>query len=95
MAALPNVATIAESGFKDFEVLEWNGFFVPKSTPAAVVDRLAKEVKAAVNDPDTRARLQNLGLDPVGSTPAEFSTFIKGETARWGALIKSNHISVE
>lgn len=95
MAALPNVPTIAESGFKDFDVLEWNGFFVPKGTPDAVVQRLAKEVKAAVNDPDTRARLQKLGLDPVGSTPAEFATFIQGETARWGALVKSNRISVE
>lgn len=95
MQALPDVPTIAESGFKDFDVLEWNGLFVPKGTPDAVVQRLAAEVKAAVNDPETRARLQKLGLDPVGSTPAEFAKFIQAESARWGALVKSNNISVE
>lgn len=95
MAALPEVTTIEENGFKDFDVLEWNGFFVPKGTPPAVVDRLAKEVKAAVTDPETRAKLEKLGLDPVGSSPAEFASFIQKESARWGALVKSNRITVD
>ncbi|MEK7944884.1 tripartite tricarboxylate transporter substrate binding protein [Pigmentiphaga sp. YJ18] len=95
MAALPDTPTIAENGFKNFEVLEWNGFFVPKGTPAAVVDRLAKEIKAAVSDPDTRAKLNKLGLDTVGSTPAEFATFIQGETRRWKELATANKITVE
>ena len=95
MAALPDTPTIAENGFKNFEVLEWNGFFVPKGTPAAVVDRLAREVKAAVQDPDTRAKLNKLGLDTVGSTPAEFAGFIQGETRRWKDLARTNKITVE
>ncbi|OVZ59304.1 LacI family transcriptional regulator [Pigmentiphaga sp. NML080357] len=92
LAALPDTPTIAESGFKDFEVLEWNGFFVPKGTPPAIVERLATEVRQAVNDPDTRAKLNTLGLDTVGSSPAEFARFIQGETRRWTALAKSNRI---
>ncbi|MBV0882209.1 tripartite tricarboxylate transporter substrate binding protein [Noviherbaspirillum sp. L7-7A] len=95
MAAMPEVPTLAESGFKDFEVLEWNGFFVPKGTPNEVVARLAKEVQAAVKDPATRQKLQGLGLDPVGSTPEEFGRFVQAEMTRWAGLVKSNRITVD
>lgn len=95
MAAMPDVPTLAESGFKDFEVLEWNGFFVPKGTPKEVVARLAKEVQAAVKDPATRQKLQGLGLDPVGSTPEEFGRFVQSEMTRWAGLVKSNRITVD
>jgi tripartite-type tricarboxylate transporter receptor subunit TctC len=95
MTAMPDVPTLAESGFKDFEVLEWNGFFVPKGTPNDVVARLAKEVQAAVKDPATRQKLQGLGLDPVGSTPEEFGKFVQSEMTRWAGLVKSNHITVD
>lgn len=95
MAALPQVPTVAESGFPDFEVLEWNGFFVPKGTAPAIVERLSTEVQAAVRDPDTRARLVKLGADPVGGTPAEFRTFIAGQTQRWAKLIQTNKITAD
>jgi tripartite-type tricarboxylate transporter receptor subunit TctC len=95
MAALPEVPTLAESGFKNFEVLEWNGFFVPKGTPKEVVARLNKEIKSAIKDPATRKRLEGLGLDPVGSSPEEFSKFVQAEMTRWSALVKSNKISVD
>jgi tripartite-type tricarboxylate transporter receptor subunit TctC len=95
MAAMPEVPTLAESGFKDFEVLEWNGFFVPKGTSPDVVARLAKEVQAAVKDPATRQKLQGLGLDPVGSTPEEFGRFVQAEMTRWAGLVKSNRITVD
>jgi tripartite-type tricarboxylate transporter receptor subunit TctC len=95
MEALPDVPTLAESGFKNFEVLEWNGFFVPKGTPKEVVARLNKAIKLAINDPGTRKRLQGLGLDPVGSSPEEFSKFLQSEMTRWAALVKSNKITVD
>ncbi|MDN6882388.1 tripartite tricarboxylate transporter substrate binding protein [Variovorax sp. CAN2819] len=95
MAALPQVPTIAESGLPNFEVLEWNGFFVPKGTPRPIVERLSSEVQAAVRDPQTRARLVALGADPVGGSPAEFATFIAGESRRWAQLIKANKIAAE
>ncbi len=95
MPAMPDVPTLAESGFKDFEVLEWNGFFVPRGTPKDVVARLAKEVQAAVKDPATREKLQGLGLDPVGSTPEEFGKFVQSEMTRWAGLVKSNRITVD
>jgi tripartite-type tricarboxylate transporter receptor subunit TctC len=95
MASLPNVPTLAESGFKKFEVLEWNGFFVPKGTPKEVVARLSREIQKAIKDPATRQRLQTLGLDPVGSSPEEFSKFLQSEMARWASLVKSNRITVD
>lgn len=95
MPALPEVPTLAESGFKNFEVLEWNGFFVPKGTPKEVVARLSQEIQAAIKDPETRKRLEALGLDPVGSTPEAFGKFLHSEMERWAALVKSNRIAVE
>jgi tripartite-type tricarboxylate transporter receptor subunit TctC len=95
MAALPDVPTLAESGFKNFEVLEWNGFFVPKGTPPDIVARLNKEVVAALKDPATRSKLQGLGLDPVGSSADEFAKFLGNEMSRWAALVKSNNITTE
>lgn len=95
MAALPNVPTLAESGFKNFEVLEWNGFFVPKGTPKEIVARLNKEIQLALKDPATRKRLETLGLDPVGSSPEQFSKFVQTEMSRWASLVKANKISVD
>lgn len=95
MASMPDVPTLAESGFKNFEVLEWNGFFVPKGTPKEVVTRLSREIQAATADPATRQKLVGLGVDPIGSSPEEFSKFVQTEMSRWGALVKTNNITVE
>jgi tripartite-type tricarboxylate transporter receptor subunit TctC len=95
MATLPDVPTLAESGFKNFEVLEWNGVFVPKGTSKEIVDRLSKEIRSATMDPDTRQKLQGLGVDPIGSSPEAFSSFVQSEMSRWSALVKSNKITVD
>jgi tripartite-type tricarboxylate transporter receptor subunit TctC len=95
MATLPDVPTLAESGFKNFEVLEWNGVFVPKGTSKEIVDRLSREIRAATMDPDTRQKLQGLGVDPIGSSPEAFSSFVQSEMSRWSALVKSNKITVD
>ena len=95
MTAMPDVPTLAESGFKNFEVLEWNGFFVPKGTSKEVVARLSKEIQSAIMDPATREKLQTLGVDPVRSSPEEFAKFVQAEMSRWAALVKSNNITVD
>jgi tripartite-type tricarboxylate transporter receptor subunit TctC len=95
IASLPNVPTIAESGIPGFQVLEWNGLYVPKGTPPAIVQRLALAIKTAVKDPDTRQKLVRLGLEPIGNSPEEFSTFMQSERTRWGALLKSRNIKPE
>jgi tripartite-type tricarboxylate transporter receptor subunit TctC len=95
IASLPNVPTIAESGIPGFQVLEWNGLYVPKGTPPAIVQRLALAIKTAVQDPDTRQKLVRLGLEPIGNSPDEFATFMQSERTRWGALLTSRNIKPE
>ena len=95
MASMPEVPTLAESGFKNFEVLEWNGFFAPKGTSSEIVAKLAKEIQAATADPATRQKLVGLGVDPIGSSPDVFSKFVQAEMLRWAALVTSNKITVD
>ena len=95
MPELPSVPTVRESGIKDFEVEEWNGFFVPAGTPAATVARLQELVQKALALPDTKSGLEKLGLTPVGSGAAQFSAFVAAERARWAQVVKTNHITVD
>lgn len=95
MEALPEVPTMIEAGFKDFEVVEWNGFFLPAATPKAIVDKLAGAVHQAVENPEVRKLMIPKGIQPVGSSPEEFAKFVQGQVERWGALVKANHITLE
>ncbi|HEY2134983.1 MAG TPA: tripartite tricarboxylate transporter substrate binding protein [Xanthobacteraceae bacterium] len=85
---IPDVPTVAESGFPGFNVLTWNGLVAPAGTPKAVVDLLAGEVAQAVKDPKFLARLQSYGVDPVGNTPAEFAKQIAADGALWADAVK-------
>lgn len=95
MEALPDVPTVRESGYKDFEVVEWNGFFAPAGTPQAVIDRLSSAVQEATRQTEVRQRLIGMGIEPVGNSPQEFKTFLAGQITRWGALVKANRITVD
>ena len=95
MQALPDVPTIMESGFKDFEVLEWNGFFVPAGTPTDIVNRLSSAAHDATRQPEIQKRLLAMGIEPVGNTPQEFAVFLQGQIARWTALVKSIGIQAD
>jgi len=95
MPELPNVPTIAESGIAGFSVYEWNGLFVPSGTSDEVVQKLNGIAVEALQRPDVVEKLKALGLTAVGSTPAEFSTFLKEETARWNEVVKSNNIVID
>jgi len=92
---LPEVPTFMESGFKDFEVVEWNGMLVPAQTPPEVINRLHAAVVQALKDPEVHDRLVRMGIEPVGNTPQEFAVFLQEQFARWAGLVKSNNIRVE
>jgi tripartite-type tricarboxylate transporter receptor subunit TctC len=92
---LPDVPTLIESGLAGFESQEWNGVFVPKGTPDEVVQRLAKEIRAAVADPAVYARLSRLGLQPVGSSPQEFAAFVQSEMTKSAHLVKARGIKAD
>ena len=92
---LPQVPTVAESGLPNYEVYEWNGVFVPTATPPPIVERLSKELAAVLKEPDVRARLEAMGAEVIGSTPAELDAFRRAELAKWSKLAKDNNIQLE
>jgi tripartite-type tricarboxylate transporter receptor subunit TctC len=94
--ALPDVPTVAEAlGLPAYEALNWQGLFAPAGTSAPVVRRLADETIKVLNAADVRARLAELGFDPVGNTPAQFSAFVVAEQKKWIQLIKAAGIKPE
>jgi tripartite-type tricarboxylate transporter receptor subunit TctC len=92
---IPNVPTVAESGFPGFNVLTWNGLVAPAGTPKAVVDLLAKEITVAARDPKFIERLESYGVDPVGNTPAEFAKTIVADVALWADAVKMTGLAYQ
>lgn len=93
-AALPDVPTVAET-IPGFEASAWFGMSVPKGTPAAVIAKLNREMNAGLNDPKMRARLAELGGDPLIGTPAEFWKIHAMETEKWAKAVKVSGAKVE
>jgi len=91
-AALPDVPTMAEAGYPEVEGVTFNGIFAPKQTPKAVVDRLSATIRAALEKKAAIDQLAALGSQARGSTPEEFTTFLRDETKRWGDLVRAANI---
>jgi tripartite-type tricarboxylate transporter receptor subunit TctC len=92
-AAAPEFPTIAESGLPGYEVLPWNGIFVPAGTPEAVVTTLNEAIAKALKQPALKANLLSKGIEPGGNTPEEFNTFVKAEAKKWQGLVKQAGIT--
>jgi tripartite-type tricarboxylate transporter receptor subunit TctC len=90
-AMLPDIPTLAEF-VPGYEASGWYGIGAPRSAPAEIVDRLNKEITAALAEPETTARLNNIGAVPMPMTPAEFGKFIATETEKWGKVIRAANI---
>ena len=90
-AAMPNLPTVAESGLPGFEVSIWYGLFAPKGTPKPVIDKLVAALQEALKDPSVKAKLADLGAEPVSqdrATPAGLRALLKSEIDKWGPIIK-------
>jgi len=94
-AVLPNVATFEEQGIMNAEAIVWFGMAAPAKTPRPILDKLNREVNRALQLPDVRQRLDQLGLEVEGGTAGKFDAFIKSEAARLTGLIKAGAIQVE
>lgn len=92
---LPNVPTLAESGYPGLEVVNWYGVLAPAGTPREVIMRLAEAISKTVMSPDVRERLIAAGLEVVDSTPAEYAAFRKRDLAMWARMIKETNIRLE
>ena len=89
-AALPDVPTIAESGFPGFDATTWHALVAPAGTPKDVIAALHRALTATVNDPAVRKALTDLGVDVVGGTPDELRAYIKAEIPKWAAVVKAS-----
>jgi tripartite-type tricarboxylate transporter receptor subunit TctC len=94
-AYMPNIPTVAESGFAGFEALNWYAFVAPGKTPPAILDRWNQEIVKVLNDPGVRAELNKHGLTPHPTTRAELTDFMQKESAKWGAIVRERKITGE
>jgi len=92
---LPEVPTIAETVVPGYEAYEWNGMFLPAGTPAPIAEKLHKAVVEALKEEEVKKRFVDVGVQPVGSTPAEFADFLKKEDAKWADVIRKGNIKLD
>ena len=94
-AALPDVPTVAESGYPGFEVMSWYGLTAPAKTPPAIVARLHAETVKVLAQAEMRAKFADMGSEALSSSPEEFAAFIKSEIPRWAKVIKDAGIKAD
>jgi tripartite-type tricarboxylate transporter receptor subunit TctC len=87
---MPDVPTIAESGYPGFESVGWIGLAAPAKTPVAILDKLNAELKSMLQDPAVKAKFEQLAFTPVGDSRAEFAAFIRSEIAKWSQVAKAS-----
>lgn len=92
---LPNVPTSVEAGMPDLQLITWYGVAVPAGTRGEIVERLHKDIAAAMQSSDVKQRLTKVGIDAAANTPAEFSDYIRSEVARWAKVIKDAKIQFD
>jgi tripartite-type tricarboxylate transporter receptor subunit TctC len=92
---MPDVPTMAESGFPGFEMLSWYGLWGPPALPRDVVDRLAGEVTRAVQSPEMQEKLASQGFLPKGSTAPELAAYVKDEIAKYARIVRDANIKVD
>jgi tripartite-type tricarboxylate transporter receptor subunit TctC len=85
---MPDLPTMAESGFPGYEAVPWFGLMAPAGTPQPIIDKLHRETVKALAIPEVRQSMENQGLDVIGGTPAEFAEAIRTETPYWAKIIK-------
>lgn len=92
---LPQLPTVAESGYPGFESSNWHGLVVPVKTPKEIIAVLHAAAIAALKRPDIAKRIQDLGMTPIGDQPAEFAEFIKADIEKWRKIVRQRGLTVD
>ncbi len=95
IAPFPDLPTIAEAGVPGYEIATWYGIWAPARTPPAIINRLQQSVAAAARNPETRARFDALGAEPVADSPEDYARFVRAEYDRWGKLVRDARIKLD
>ena len=93
--SLPQLPTVAESGYPGFEAVNWYAFAAPQHTPAPVVQKLNAAIVTTLSDPGVSAQLRKLGLEPTPTTPEDTLRYMRKESDKWGALVRKVGIKAE
>ena len=93
--SMPNVPTVAESGYPQFEVINWFGFLAPAKTPKAIVARLNSDIVKILNESDVRRKLNNEGAEVVGDTSDDFAAFLARDILKWAKVVKAAGMQVD
>jgi tripartite-type tricarboxylate transporter receptor subunit TctC len=91
----PELPTMMESGFPDYEVSIWNALFAPAGTPQAIVARINTELTKVVHSADIRERFTNVGVEPITSSSQELAAYVKLELDRWGKLVRETGARID
>jgi len=94
-STMPGVPTVAESGYPGFEATNWYAFVAPSKTPRDLLDFWNRELTKVLNDPQVKAELAKLGLDPAPGTRDELAQYIERETEKWGKVVREAKITAE
>lgn len=94
-ALLPDVPSVTEFGYKDFDDYTWVGFFMPAGTPQALVDRINAEINKVMELPDSKEKFVGLGMESTRNTSSEFGSFLKEEVGKWASVVKATGAKVE
>jgi tripartite-type tricarboxylate transporter receptor subunit TctC len=92
---MPELATFAEQGVKGFELDIWVGAYAPGGTPKPIRERLQRELRAIINEPDVTKRMHDQGQVPIGNTPDEFAANFQADAPKWAELIRASGAKVE
>lgn len=92
-AALPDIPTVAESGLPGFDVSAWNGVMLPRGSSNAIVERLGREMQRVISLADMKERAAAQGAELTWTTPQEFTTYLNGQVAKWGKLVRESGLS--
>jgi tripartite-type tricarboxylate transporter receptor subunit TctC len=93
--SLPDVPTVAETGFPGFDATTWFGILAPANTPQTIIDKLNAEINAALTHPEVRDKIASEGGGPLGGTTAQFTQLLTAELNRWGGIVKASGAKVD
>jgi tripartite-type tricarboxylate transporter receptor subunit TctC len=95
IAPFPDLPTLAEAGVPGYEISTWYGIWAPARTPPAIINRLQQAVATAARNPETRARFDALGAEPVADSPEDYARFVRAEYDRWGKLVRDARVKLD
>lgn len=92
---LPGVQPVSEQGVPGFDVVAWDALFAPRGTPAPIVKQMSEHIRHVLEQPETRQRMLDIGVEPLVMPPDELNAFVKEERKKWGAIIQAAGIRIE